>query len=91
MESLAKACGYSRCPAGRRTSGVRGPYPEFRISAHYPDSRITPPTPRNLGLPGAYIERTNAWNDRPHRLSKDHDRNLAASVDQARGGSQAPP
>jgi len=25
------------------------------------------------------IERTNAWNDRPRRLNKDHDRNLAVS------------
>ena len=26
-----------------------------------------------------FIERTNAWNDRPRRLNKDHDRNLAVS------------
>ena len=25
------------------------------------------------------IERTNAWNDRPRRMEKDHDRNLAVS------------
>ena len=26
------------------------------------------------------IERTNAWNDRPRRMNKDHDRNLAVST-----------
>ena len=26
------------------------------------------------------IERTNAWNDRPRRMNKDHDRNLNVST-----------
>lgn len=26
------------------------------------------------------VERTNAWNDRPRRMNKDHDRNLAVST-----------
>jgi transposase len=59
-----------RAPSNRR-SGIwhEGQLPLFE------PSRTFQPLPKRW-----IIERTNAWNERPRRMNKDHDRNLAVSA-----------
>lgn len=55
---------------GRRSSiWHEGQLPLFK------ESRTFKPLPKRW-----IIERTNAWNERPRRMNKDHDRNLAVSA-----------
>ena len=50
------------------------------VDANHQPSRFDTPSRGFQVLPKRWIiERTNAWNDRPRRLNKDHDRNLAVS------------
>lgn len=50
------------------------------VDPHLQPSLFDTPSRGFQVLPKRWIiERTNAWNDRPRRLNKDHDRNLAVS------------
>ena len=45
-----------------------------------PQKPMFPPPPRFVVLPKRWIiERTNAWNDRPRRMARDHDRRIDVS------------
>jgi transposase len=58
-----------RTPSNRR-SGI---WHEGQVPLFQPSRTFQP-------LPNRWIiERTNAWNERPRRMNKDHDRNLAVS------------
>jgi putative transposase len=66
---------------GIRVEVVRHPANRNVGTWHREQLPLFDPNPGFKVLPKRWIiERTNAWNDRPRRMNKDHDRNVAVST-----------